>query len=167
MAFTLELSAEQKSLRDSARAFARDKMAPLAREADRLSEFPPSVLSAAYELGLVNLVISDTTGGTGLSNLDAVIVMEELAWGCAGMTTSFVANDLALVPIQLAGTAEQKERFITKIIEQRQLVSFCLSEPGAGSDVAGMKTRLTKVEGGYRLTGNKQWITNGGVAAHG
>ena len=91
-------------------------------------------------------------------------MIEEIAYGCAGVTTSCVVNDLALIPLMLAGSPEQQDEFVTKIASNGKLASFCLSEPGAGSDVASLKTRLEKVEGGYRLTGNKQWITNGGVA---
>ncbi len=165
MSLAFQLSEDQKLLQSSAHRFAQDEILPIAKEADRVGEIPRALIDKAYDLGLINLVIAEESGGSGLSNLDGVLVIEELAWGCAGVTTTIVANDLALIPIQLAGSAEQKKRYIADVVGAKQLVSFCLSEPGAGSDVAGIKTRLTKVSGGYRLTGAKQWITNGGLAA--
>jgi len=110
-------------------------------------------------------VIPEELGGTGLSYLDACLVVEELAWGCAGITTSSVANDLALLPIVLSGNTEQKKKFVQERIKAEELCSFCLSEPGAGSDVASLGCRLEKTGDGYRLSGSKQWITNGGVAS--
>lgn len=160
-----ELTEEQRILQESARAFAEKEIFSVAPTFDRSGEFPKELMNKAYELGFVNLCLPQELGGSGLSNIDCCLVVEELSWGCAGVTTSCVANDLALIPIQIGGTESQKQRFIGNIIAARRFASFCLSEPGAGSDVAGMSTKLEKVEGGFQLSGNKQWITNGGVAS--
>ncbi len=163
--FSLGLDEGTRILQESAGQFARERIATVAADCDQRSELPLAVVDEAYALGLINLSIPDTYGGSGLGNLDSVVVIEELAWGCAGITTSFVANDLALTPIVIAGTEAQKKQFLGELTAKRQLASFCLSEPGAGSDVASISTRLTKVDGGYKLSGAKQWITNGGLAA--
>jgi acyl-CoA dehydrogenase len=91
--------------------------------------------------------------------------VEELAGGCGGIATSLVANDLALLPIHLAGSPEQKEHFIKNLVTQGDLASFCLSEPGAGSDAGGISTTLADDGDSIIINGNKQWITNGGYAS--
>ena len=116
-------------------------------------------------MGFFNLTIPLELGGSGLSSIDAMGVIEKLAYGCAGVTTSIVANDLALTPIVISGTVTQKEKFIKPICDSGQFASFCLSEPGSGSDAASVSCRLVPVNGGYILNGQKQWITNGGIAS--
>ncbi len=159
------LTDEQKLLQNTARKFSESVILPVASECDRTSSFPSDVFKKAHAQGLLNLHIPENLGGVGLSNVDGCVVTEELAWGCAGITTSCVVNDLALIPILLGGSSEQQARFIRPIAESGAFASFCLSEPGAGSDAGGLRTRLEKVSGGYRLNGSKQWITNGGVAS--
>ncbi|MFN8392453.1 MAG: acyl-CoA dehydrogenase family protein [Bdellovibrionota bacterium] len=162
---SFDLSPEQILLRDTVRKFSRTEIIPVAASFDRSGDFPKELIEKARSLGFVNLSLPDEYGGSGLSYVDCCLVVEELAYGCSGVTTSCVVNDLALIPIHLAGTHEQKEKFIGGITGGGKFASFCLSEPGAGSDVAGLSTRLTKVDGGYELTGAKQWISNGGVAS--
>ncbi len=163
MSAEVELTEEQRLIQESVRKFAESEIIPKAAHYDRSSDFPDEIIAKARSMGFVNLLIPTEYGGVGLSNLDASIVIEELAWGCAGVTTSIVANDLALTPIVLGGTPAQKERFVAPLVDR--YASFCLSEPGAGSDVAGMSTKAERVPGGYKITGNKQWITNGGFAS--
>ncbi|MCB0334248.1 MAG: acyl-CoA dehydrogenase family protein, partial [Bdellovibrionales bacterium] len=148
-----------------ARKFATQEIRPVARDLDRESIFPRELLQRAHSLGLINLFQSEELGGTGLDLLSSCIVIEELAAGCAGVTTSIVANDLALIPIALHGTQEQKKSFIEPICTSGAFASFCLSEPGAGSDAGGITCQLTKEGDHYILNGQKQWITNGGVAS--
>ena len=159
------LSQDQLALVAEARKFAQGEMAPVAAHFDESAEVPLAVIKKAHQLGFINLAQPAEFGGTGLSAYDACLVIEELAAGCAGMTTTIVANDLALLPIALAGSAEQKKRFITPICESGNLVSFCLTEPGSGSDAAGMSTSVTPDGDSYLINGTKQWITNGGIAA--
>ncbi|MCB0338188.1 MAG: acyl-CoA dehydrogenase family protein [Bdellovibrionales bacterium] len=158
------LSGEQQALQSEARKFVSKEILPVAARHDETAEFPFEVISKAHQHGFLNLLQQVDLGGSGLTLFDACLVIEELAAGCGGMATSMVVNDLSLLPISLYGTPEQKERLIKPITESGALVAFCLSEPGAGSDVASMSTTLVKDGRGYRLTGNKQWITNGGVA---
>ena len=162
--YGFSLSPEQKALQDTARRFARAEIAPVAAALDQTGEFPRVILEKAFELGLLNLTIPADLGGPGLSHLDQVVVNEELAAGCAGVTTSMVANDLALIPIHLFGTADQKRRLVTPFTERLRLACFCLTEPGAGSDVAGLATHARKEGSSYLLEGSKCFITNGGHA---
>ncbi len=160
-----ELTEDQRLLKESARKFVAAEIIPVAAKHDEAGEFPAALIKKCFEVGMGNLTIASEFGGSSLHNLEALLVVEELAYGCAGITTSCVANDLALIPIELEGTPEQKKKFIEPIVRAQKLASFCLSEPGAGSDVAGIASTLEKVEGGYRLNGAKQWITNGGHAS--
>ena len=160
------LTEEQSSLKEMARSFAVEQIVPNAARLDESSEFPAEIIKKAHQLGLMNLIQPAALGGSGLSAYDACLVTEEIAAGCSGVGTSMVANDLALTPILLGGTSEQHERFIAPIARNGQFASFCLTEPGAGSDAAGISTTaVTDSDGSYLLNGTKQWITNGGVAA--
>jgi len=159
-----ELTEEQIALRDTARKFAREVIAPVAAKYDRTGEFPYDVISKGFELGLMNLTVPAEYGGLGLSKVDQVLVVEELAAGCVGIATSMGANDLALLPILIGGTPEQKERFVRPFTEKLRFASFCLTEPGAGSDAAGLSTTAVRDGDHYVLNGSKMWITNGGVA---
>ena len=150
---------------DTASQFSRTEIEPLASAYDQSGDFPLDIIKKAQQLGFFNLTIPTELGGAGLSSVDAMGVIEKLAYGCAGVTTSIVANDLALTPIRISGNEAQKKRFIKNIAERGDFASFCLSEPGSGSDAASVSTKLTPVEGGYKLTGQKQWITNGGLAS--
>jgi len=159
------LSDEQLGLSQEARKFAQNEIAPKAGHFDESSELPVELIKRAHQLGLMNLVQPAEMGGTGLSVFDACLVIEELAAGCAGMTTTIVANDLALLPIFLGGTKEQHKAFIQPIASSGALASFCLTEPGSGSDAAGLSTTIKKEGEAYVINGTKQWITNGGAAS--
>ncbi len=153
-----------KALQESARKFAREVMRPKAAHYDEASEFPKDIIRAAAELGLMNMTLPAEHGGNELPHLAQAVIAEELAWGCAGMATSMIANDLALLPIVLGGTKEQKDKFLRPFTESFKLASFGLTEPGAGSDVAGMRTTARREGDFYVLNGQKQWITNGEFA---
>jgi acyl-CoA dehydrogenase len=155
------LSAEQESLRDAARKFARTEMAPHAAECDRTGRFPEEIYRKAYELGFMNLNVPAEYGGSGLGVVDQCLIVEELAYACGGMTTSIIANCLALEPILLGGTPEQRDRFLRPFCAQYQLASFCLTEPSGGSDAGGLRTRARRDGDDYVLEGEKCFITNG------
>jgi acyl-CoA dehydrogenase len=159
-----QLTDDQLVLQETARRFAHEEMAPVAAEYDQSGEFPTEVIRKASELGLSSLSIPTEYDGVGLDLFDACLVTEELAWGCAGMTTSIMCNDLGMTPIILGGTEAQKKEWLGWIAEEFRMVSFCLSEPEAGSDVAGMQLLAEKDGDDYVLNGTKCWITNGGVA---
>ncbi|HET7826869.1 MAG TPA: acyl-CoA dehydrogenase family protein [Anaeromyxobacter sp.] len=158
------LTDEQKALQDTARRFARAEIAPVAAALDREERFPREICAKAFELGLLNLAIPAELGGPGLSHVEQVLVEEEIAAGCVAVATTFVANDLANLPIVLGGNEEQKERLLRPFTERLRFASFCLTEPGAGSDVSALATRARREGDGYVLEGTKCFITNGGVA---
>ncbi len=159
-----EFSDEQKILQDTAHRFAAEEIKPVAAQFDVSGEFPREIIKKAWELGLSSTCIPEEYGGVGLSILDSCIVTEELAWGCSGFGTSIMANDLGLTPILVAGTDTQKKEWFTPCSQEFKIVSFCLSEPAAGSDVAGLQLHAEKDGDDYILNGTKAWITNGGVA---
>src|SRR3954467_12335855 len=105
-----ELTEEQRALVETARRFTKERIIPVAAEADKKSEFPREVFHEAWKLGLVNPTLPAEYGGPGLSDLEAVMITEELAYGCSGIQTSMTANTLGLTPIKLAGSAEQKKK---------------------------------------------------------
>src|SRR5208282_3114719 len=154
------LTPEQESLRDLARKFARSEMAPHAAECDRTPRFPEEIYRKAYELGLMNLNVPAEFGGSGLRVLEQCLIVEELAHACGGMTTSVIANCLALEPILLGGSPEQQERFLKPFCAEYNFASFCLTEPSGGSDAGGLQTRARREGDHYVLDGEKCFITN-------
>jgi acyl-CoA dehydrogenase len=159
--YEFTLSEEQKQLQASARKFAEEVMSPVALRHDEEHRFPREIIEQAFELGLVNLGVPPELGGLGLHELNQVIVTEELAAGCVGMATSMIANDLAFLPILIGGTDEQKKQFVKPFTERLRFASFALTEPNAGSDVAGMTTAIRSDGNDYVISGSKMWITNG------
>jgi alkylation response protein AidB-like acyl-CoA dehydrogenase len=161
---SFEVSEEQRELRDLAHQFAERAIRPVAAECDEREELPWDVVKKAHQAGLINLDVPQEYGGGGLDHLTTAMLMEELAWGCAGVATILGANSLALTPLLVAGTAEQRRRLIAPICASPRLAAFCLTEPGAGSDAGGVATRARRDGDRYVLNGTKCFITNGGVA---
>jgi len=158
------LTDEQKALREMAHEFAEKEMRPNAAKYDKGEEFAWDVINKAFEVGLITCELPEEFGGGGLSHLDAVILSEELAWGCAGMYTTIMASSLAFTPIMLFGTDEQKKKFLTPFTEKSALAAFCLTEREAGSDAGSLKTKAIKDGDEYVINGSKCFITNGGVS---
>mmetsp|Transcript_14142 Transcript_14142/g.27468 ORF Transcript_14142/g.27468 Transcript_14142/m.27468 type:complete len:419 (+) Transcript_14142:127-1383(+) len=161
---TLTLTEDQKSFQELARKFAKEEIAPKAAELDRTMEYPMDLFKQAHELGLVNTHVEAEYGGMGLGCLDNCIIQEELAWGCTGVMTAIEANSLASMPVILAGTDVQKKEYLGRLIAEPLQASYGVTEPGAGSDVAGISTTAVKKGDKYILNGQKMWITNGGFA---
>ncbi len=160
-----ELNDEQKALQQLARVFAQNEIAPVAKQYDQSGEFPWPVIKKAYEIGLMNVTVPEAWGGGGLGWFEYCLIHEEFAAGCAGITTSIAAHELALTPLELAATDEQRKKYLAPLLNDRQLAAFCLTEPGAGSDVASLRTQATKEGGDYILSGTKHFISNGTVAS--
>lgn len=139
-------------------------MLPKAAQYDEEGHFPIDEFRKAWELGLLNTCIPAEYGGVGFTALDSVIITESLAYGCMGMNTSFMANDLALLPIVIGGNDEQKKKFLTPFTEEFKIASFCLTEPANGSDAAGIKTTIKEDGDHWVINGEKMWITNAGHA---
>src|SRR5215467_213484 len=154
------LTDEQRSLRELAREFATKEIRPHEADYDERMQHPVDVIAQAHELGLMNLHVPEEYGGPGLGAFDGLLVGEELYWGCSGIGTSITANGLGAGPVVLAGSPEQKARWLPPLIESPILCSFALSEPGAGSDVAALRSTAVREGDEYVLNGSKTFITN-------
>jgi acyl-CoA dehydrogenase len=163
--FDPTLTKEQDLLIETARRFAAERITPNAIEWDKREEFPTAVFKEAWELGLMNVELPESVGGLGLHTVDGCLVSEELAYGCAGIATSVMCNHLGALPLMIAGTEAQQSHWLGRLSSDLCFVSYACSEPEAGSDVAGMKTRIVRDGDGWRLTGQKRWITNAGHAS--
>ncbi len=158
------LTDEQKALRELAHDFAVKEIRPVAWEYDKDSIWPQAIIEKAHEVGLMNVHVPEEYGGPGLSYLDGCLIEEEISWGCSGIGTSLGANGLAAAPVSLGGSDEVKAEYFGELIDGPALASFCLTEPDAGSDVSGMRTRAKRQGDKYVLNGSKCFITNGGYA---
>ncbi|MBM4282461.1 MAG: acyl-CoA dehydrogenase [Deltaproteobacteria bacterium] len=159
-----ELTQEQKDLQKLAHEFARDIVRPGAPHHDETGEWPDAIMKKAWELGLMNMHIPEDCGGLGLGAFEGALADEEFGWGCTGIATAMTANTLAQVPVIVAGTDAQKRRWLSRFADSPLLCSYAVTEPGAGSDVAGLKTTATKRGDKYLLNGQKMWITGAGKA---
>jgi len=155
-----ELSEEQKFLVETARRFTKERIIPIAAECDKKHEFPMEVFKEAWELGLVAPNIPEDAGGGGLSELDHVLLTEELAYGCTGIQTSMTANALAATPIIVAGSEAQKKKYLGMLTSEPCFAAYALTEPGAGSDAAAISTKATPDGDDWVVTGQKCFITN-------
>ncbi|MBS28468.1 MAG: acyl-CoA dehydrogenase [Alphaproteobacteria bacterium] len=152
-------------LRDSVRSFASDKIAPRAEQIDRDNEFPIDLWPEMGELGLHGITVEEEYGGSGLGYLEHCIAMEEVSRASASVGLSYGAHsNLCVNQIRRNGTEEQKQRYLPGLISGKDVGALAMSEPGAGSDVVGMRTRAEKKGDRYVLNGNKMWITNGPVS---
>ncbi|MFX1323450.1 MAG: acyl-CoA dehydrogenase family protein [Promethearchaeota archaeon] len=159
-----ELTEEQQALKKRTREFAVREVLPYSASYDEAELMPLSILKKACNEGLMNLTIPKEYGGQGFGLLESVIVVEEFAAACPGIATSIFDNDLGAAPIVIGGSKEQKERVLNDITKNSKLISFATSEPGMGSDVAGMQCRAEPDGDGFILNGTKYWITNAGYA---
>ena len=157
------LTAEQKEIQMLARDFAKKEMAPVAEHYDKTHEFAWPVIKKAQEMGFTTMNIPEKYGGLGLSLFEEILVGEELSWGCTGMSTAIAVNGLAVLPVLIAGSEEQKMEYCGRLADG-QMASYCLTEPEAGSDVAGIKTTARKEGDYYILNGSKTFITGATVA---
>ena len=158
--YKFDLSEEEIAIRDTARAFVRDKVIPVAGELDEKAEFPHEICREAWELGLMNAELEPEYGGLGLGIFENCLINEELAYGCVGVATTITGNTLACTPIMIAGTDEQKKEYFGRLTSDCLYAAYATSEPDAGSDVAGLRCKYEKKGDTYVLNGSKQWITN-------
>ena len=159
-----ELDDALLTLQQTARRFAEEEIMPVAAAHDVSGEFPREILRKAWELGLSHTGIPESLGGVGLPVVAACLGVEELSRGCSGITTSIISNDLALNPILLGGSDDQRREWLAPCAEEFKVLAFCLSEPGAGSDVAGLQLHAARDGDDYVLNGTKAFFTNGGHA---
>lgn len=159
-----ELSDDQKAIQESARQFARKEVLPKAAKYDESMEYPHELVQKAFEAGLLHPSLPESCGGMGLSTFDQCLISEELAFGCTGIGTALMANDLALAPLVVAGNKEQLEELGRPMSQKVQIAAYAVTEPGAGSDVGGIRTTCVKDGDDYILNGSKMWITNASVS---
>ncbi|MBF8282153.1 MAG: putative acyl-CoA dehydrogenase short-chain specific [Anaerolineales bacterium] len=154
------LTEEQRMLQQLAWDFARTEIAPVAEHYDRTAEFPSPVIQKARAAGLINMNIPAEYGGGGASLIEECLVGEALAWGCSGISTSMMINNLAAIPVIVAGSEAQKKEWLGRMVQQGQLAAYAVTEPAAGSDVAGIQTTAVQRGDEYVLKGSKTFISN-------
>lgn len=160
-----EFDDELRMVRDLAHQFAEKEILPVAEQYDKGGEFPWPIIRKAHGLGLMNLNVPESYGGPGLSVLEECVVNEELAWACSGIQTAMMLNSLAAWPIILAGNEAQKRKYLGEwLMDQAKMAAYALTEPAAGSDVAGIRSTAVRKNGAYTLNGSKTWISNAPVA---
>jgi acyl-CoA dehydrogenase len=159
-----DITEEQEQLVQTARDFTRKEIIPVAGHLDEEGKFPDDICKRAWETGLMNCELPAEFGGLGLPCLDHSLLMEEISYGCVGINTTVAGNALGAMPLIIAGTDAQKKEYFGRLLAAPIFAAYCCSEPDAGSDVAGMKSRYRKLGDDFVLTGQKRWITNGGVA---
>ena len=159
-----ELSEEQRAFQTMARDFAGNEMVPQAAAWDAQSIFPVEALRKAAALGFGGIYCRDDVGGSGLSRLDAAIIFEELAGGCTSTAAYISIHNMAAWMIDRFGGEEQRQRFLPKLMTMEQFASYCLTEPGAGSDAAALKTKADQDGDSYVLNGTKAFISGGGAS---
>ena len=158
------LSEEQQAFRDTARDFAQQEMAPNAARWDEESVFPVDTLRQAAALGFAGIYVGDDVGGSGLGRLDAALIFEELAAACPSTAAYISIHNMASWMIDRFGSQEQRERFLPKLTTMEHFASYCLTEPGAGSDAASLRTRAERDGDHYVLNGSKAFISGGGTS---
>lgn len=160
-----QLSEEQHAIQEMARSFATERLAPNAAEWDQTGHFPVDVLKELAELGLASIYVRDDLGGSGLGRLDAAVVFEELSSGCVSTAAFLSIHNMVSWMVDRFGNEELRQRFLPKLATMDLIASYCLTEPGAGSDAAALKTRAEKVGNShYVLNGGKAFISGGGIS---
>lgn len=159
-----KLNEDQRAIEDAARRFARERLAPFAAEWDDKEIFPVSTLREAAALGFAGIYVKADVGGSEMSRLDAAIIMEELSAGCTSTAAFISIHNMASWMIDRYGSEEQRKRFLPKMTTMEKIASYCLTEPGAGSDAASLKMKAAKDGDHYVLNGAKAFISGAGVS---
>ena len=160
--FDFGLGEHVDALRDSVQSFTADRIAPRADEIDRTNKFPRDLWPELGRLGLLGITVEEEYGGTGMGYLEHCVAMEEISRGSAAVGLSYGAHsNLCVNQLRRNGTEPQKRRYLPKLISGEHVGALAMSEPGAGSDVVGMRTRAERRGDRYVLNGSKMWITNG------
>ncbi len=159
-----DLTDEQRDLKQLARKFAEQEIIPRAREYDEKEIFPVNVCEKAWAAGLMNFGVPKELGGPGLGVLDTCLIIEELNYGCSGISNAVGANDLATLPVLIAGNDEQQRTYLGALIKKLTFCAFAITEPSAGSDVAAMATTYRREGDEFILNGTKHFISNGSKA---
>jgi alkylation response protein AidB-like acyl-CoA dehydrogenase len=157
------LTEDQLAIQDMARKFTADRITPYAAKWDEEHHFPRDVVKAAGELGLGSIYVSEASGGIGLGRLESALIMEAMAYGCPTTSAFISIHNMATWMIDCFGDDDIKARFLPELVSMEKIASYCLTEPGSGSDAAALKTNA-KLDGDhYVINGTKQFISGGGV----
>jgi alkylation response protein AidB-like acyl-CoA dehydrogenase len=159
-----DLSEEQRAIQETARDFAEREFAPHAARWDEECIFPVDALRAAAALGFAGVYVGEDVGGAGLGRLDAAIIFEELATGCVSTAAYLSIHNMAAWMIDRFGGKAQRRRFLPKLLSMEHFASYCLTEPGAGSDAASLRTRAVRDGDHYVVNGAKAFISGGGAS---
>ena len=163
-AVAFDLPEETRALQSVARDFARDVLAPKALQWDKEQHFPVAEMREAASLGMAALYVREESGGAGLTRLDAAVVFEALATGCPTISAFMSIHNMVAWMIDCFGNDAQRAAWLPKLITMEAIASYCLTEPGSGSDAAALKGRATRDNQGYVLNGTKQFISGAGAS---
>ena len=158
------LTEDQIAIREMARDFANAEIAPFAVEWDEKKHFPVDTLRAAAALGMAGIYVQDDVGGSGLSRLDAALIFEQLATGCPGTAAFLSIHNMATWMIDRFGDEDQRNTWVPRLTSMEHIASYCLTEPGAGSDAAALKTKAVRDDDYYVVDGQKQFISGAGAS---
>src|SRR5947207_4208671 len=158
------LSEDKRAVEDAARRFAVDRLAPFAAEWDEKAFFPVETMREAAALGFASIYVKADVGGSEMSRLDAALIFEELSAGCTSTAAFISIHNMASWMIDRFGGDEQRKRFLPKLTTMEKIASYCLTEPGSGSDAASLKARAVRDGDHYVLNGSKAFISGGGVS---
>ncbi|MFN3610074.1 MAG: acyl-CoA dehydrogenase family protein, partial [Hyphomonas sp.] len=161
---SLIFSAEQEMIRDMAAKFAADKLAPHSEAWDRDSHFPVDVIRSTAELGFAGIYVKEDVGGSGLTRTDAALIFEQLSYGDVSTAAFISIHNMASWMIDVFGSEEQRAAWVPRLTSMELIASYCLTEPGAGSDAASLKTKAVKDGDDYVITGTKQFISGAGTS---
>jgi alkylation response protein AidB-like acyl-CoA dehydrogenase len=158
-----DLTEDQLAIQDMARKFTADRITPFAGEWDERSHYPVEVWKAAGELGFGAIYVSEESGGIGLGRLEAALIMEAMAYGCPATSAYISIHNMAAWMIDRFGGVDLKARYLPDLVSMERIASYCLTEPGSGSDAAALKTTARLDGDHYVLNGTKQFISGAGV----
>lgn len=158
-----DLTDDQQAIREMARRFAADAITPHAAEWDEKKILPRDTLTQAGELGFGSIYVSEESGGIGLGRLEAALIMEALAYGCPSTSAFISIHNMASWMIDCFGADAVKEKYLPSLVTMETLASYCLTEPGSGSDAAALKTKAVDKGDHWEVSGSKQFISGGGV----
>ena len=159
------LSEKNRAVRRSVRTFCQREIQPIAKEIDQEASFPWDVIEKMGKLGYFGIQVPKALDGAGLDTIDYIIVIEEISRACAGLGLCVtVHNSVAVYPLLAFGSEEQKQKWVPPLARGEKIGAFCLTEPNAGSDAAGIEATAIRKNGHYSVNANKVFVTNGGVA---
>lgn len=158
------LKEEQGAIFDMARAFAEEHIAPGAAEWDETGTLPVDVIRRTAELGMAGIYVGEEHGGSALTRLDATLIFEALSYGCPAVAAFLSIHNMVAWMVDRFGSEEMRARWVPKLTSMETIASYCLTEPGSGSDAAALRTTAAKTESGYVLNGSKAFISGGGVS---